>query len=57
MIQISEYAGELLRELAKAADEMDMVKVRIMADLLAELGYIHNSPVAKFEWSGVSQRG
>jgi hypothetical protein len=50
MIQISEEAGRLLRELAKAADEGRDTKLRITADLLAETGFIPNTKQHKAMW-------
>lgn len=54
MIQISEEAGRLLRELAQKTDRD--TAMRIAAELLAETGHLANTPSAKYEWSGVSQR-
>jgi hypothetical protein len=48
MIQITEEAGRLLRQMAKA--ETTTVRLRIAADLLAETGYIANTKQHKAMW-------
>jgi hypothetical protein len=48
MIQISEEAGRILRQMALTLSETE--RLRLAADLLAETGYIANTKQHKAMW-------
>ncbi len=52
---MSEQVTKLLEELAR--ENSRRMQLRIMADVLGELGLIHNTPQGKLAWSGIEQRG